>query len=577
MIARVGVSLERKLAAMRHWWRTTRALSGLAWTVGVVIALGLLCYHSDRFTGGLSIPAREAWRIVILLGGLATLGIALLRPLFRRLPDSALAAEVEQRFPVLKERLLTTIDLVPALGTSGASGRTSAGFSRAMVSALAEETRLAAADLDFRKAVNLKPLQRAFCVAALPLLVLAVDVSRAPDAFQNWLNRILYPHADVAPWADTRVWLTPGADILPRGEGLVVTVTTKGEPADRAVIRYRQEGDAADVWKTIELKSPTTPKTGATSTRTVSDDIAQATGEERQFTHKFPALGQTVTLYATANDGKSNEKIVRVEDRPTLLNSRLKLHFPAYMKRPDQILAETTGNIAAPVGTEVEIVATANKPLKTAEFVHNEKTVGHWKVEGEKTSGKLSVWKDGTYRLELTDNHGFGNPSPPRHEIRAIKDETPVVHINRPGTDMELVPNGSLPLVSRATDDYGVARMNLVFEKTRGEAYRGTTGAKSEKGSLQLPGPSGKTIETVSQRWNIASVKPIPGDILRYAVTATDTDTLNGPHIGRSSTFRVRVVSLLEMQRKLKELLDEEARNLAQLRARQLDAQRQLR
>jgi HAMP domain-containing protein len=116
------------------------------------------------------------------------------------------------------------------------------------------------------------------------------------------------------------------------------------------------------------------------------------------------------------------------------------------------------------------IIATANKPLKTAAFVHNEKTVGPWKVDGEKVSGQLSVWKDGTYRLELTDNHGFGNPSPPRHEIRAIKDETPTVHINRPGTDMELVPNGNVPLLSQAIDDYGITRMNLVYVKSRGEA-----------------------------------------------------------------------------------------------------------
>ena len=36
---------------------------------------------------------------------------ALLRPLMRRLPDMTLAADVERRYPVLRERLLTTLDL----------------------------------------------------------------------------------------------------------------------------------------------------------------------------------------------------------------------------------------------------------------------------------------------------------------------------------------------------------------------------------------------------------------------------------------------------------------------------------
>lgn len=405
MIARVGVSLERKLASMRQWWRTTRALSGLAWTVGIVIALGLICYHSDRFTGGLSVNAREIWRAIIIAGGLVTLIVALLRPLFRRLPDKALAAEVERRFPVLKERLLTTIDLIPALGTAGGSGSSSApspNFSRPLISALAEDTRLAAADLDFRRAVSLRPLQAASIAAALPLLILAVDVARSPDAFQNWLNRMMHIQSDIAPWADTRVWLTPEKTIMPRGDGLKVTVTTKGEPAEHCILRYRLEGDAADSWKSVELKKAEKREEGKGDSK--------KTETKNEFTYKFPSLGQSVTLVAMANDGRSNERDVRVEDRPTLLNVRLKLRYPSYMRKPEQVLAETTGNVVAPVGTEVEVLAKANKPLKTAEFVQNERTVGPWKVDKESVSGQLSVWKDGTYRLDLTDQNGFDNP-----------------------------------------------------------------------------------------------------------------------------------------------------------------------
>src|SRR5205823_535582 len=95
-------------------------------------------------------------------------------------------------------------------------------------------------------------------------------------------------------------------------------------------------------------------------------------------------------------------------------------------------------------------------------------------------------------------------------------------------------------------------------------------------GSLPLPGPTGAPQAHVQVRWNIGSVQPHPGEILSYEVDATDNDNLRGPHTGRSSVFRIRVVSLPEMQRLLKEQLDEEARALAQLRQKQIEAQRQL-
>lgn len=567
MIVQSGIALQRKLASMRNWWRTTHALSGLAWTLGVVVFLCLICYHVDRVTGGLSATAREAWRAAILLIGLATLAIGALRPLLRSLPDEALARDVERRYPALRERLLTTVNLIPALNTSGNTlpvPATDPGFSRPLMTALIEETRQVVANLDFCRAVNLHPLRVATIVLGVSLSVLLADYLRAPDAFRNWINRMIYVQEDIAPWADTRVWLSPEKSLLPRGEALQVTVRTQGAPAERATLRYRLEGDPADTWKTVELT--------ARNPRQVRTDSV-----EREFVYRFPALEQTVTLKAQVNDGQSNERVVRVEDRPALLNMRLRLRFPAYMKKPDQTIAETTGNIVAPVGTQVDVEAIANKPLQSAHMVQDGNPTLPWKVENDRAFGKLAVWRDGRYRLDLTDRNGFRNTTTTQYEIRALKDQTPDVQIQRPATDVELVPNGSVPLVARASDDYGIARMHLVYEKGRSDAYRGTTGARSSHGALPLPGPNGTPVVTVSQRWNIASVNPQPGDILTYHVTATDTDTLNGPHVGRSASYRVRVVSLLEMQRKLKDQLDEEARLLAQLRARQIDAQRTLR
>src|SRR5262249_54905974 len=137
------------------------------------------------------------------------------------------------------------------------------------------------------------------------------------------------------------------------------------------------------------------------------------------------------------------------------------------------------------------------------------------------------------------------------------------------------VPDGSFPLIARATDDYGVSRLRLGYTTLRTDPVKGDN-TKVRQGALPLHGADGSPQAHVSGRWNIGSVRPKPGDTLRYEVAATDNDTLNGPHTGRSLAYNIHVVSLLEMQRRLKEQLDEETRMLAQLRQRQVAARQQL-
>ncbi len=581
--------LRRKLAGTRRWWRATRFLGATAWLFAALAALALVCYHADR-VWILSASARETWRLVAGAGGLAGLAIAAAWIGLRALPDSLLAAQVERRYPVLRERLLTTIDLTPAYAASAPGvGGGSPGFSRSLAGSLIEETRQAAANLDFRRAVGFGPLRSALLIAALTVLAAGADYVAAPGAFRVWLERMANPRADIAPFALTRVWLTPDANLLPRGAGVGVTVTTRGGAPDRCTLRYRLDSDRAGEWKTATLTNPTPvragDKTAPGAARTNGVDGAnEKDGEARRFRYRFPALAQSLTLAASANDGRSNERRVLVEDRPTLLNARLTLHFPAYLHRPDQLLPESTGAIAAPVGTNVDVAAKANKPLQSANLRLDNRQAGAWRVQGDQTFGRLAVWKDGSYGLDLTDTHGFNNPAAPRYEIHALPDQPPTVQINRPATDMDLVPDGSLPLVAHASDDYGVARMTLNYDKLRGASGYQARGGSSDpdgksvaQGALALPGPNGAPQADAAVRWSIASAGAKLGDTLRYEVRAFDSDTLHGPHVAHSAAYRIRVVSLLEMQRRLKEQLDEESRALTGLRQRQTEAQKLVR
>jgi len=568
-----GSALEQKLAATRHWWRTTRVMRGAAWAIFAAAAIALICYRVDTHFV-LSASARIAWRLAIIGIGVAVLAVSAAASLLKKLPDAMLAAEVERCYPTLQERLLTTIELSPTLALSGDA----AGFSRQMTMSLAEETTRETSGMDFRRAVSTRSLRTASVTCLLMVGLLLAQRLAAPDSFDNWLKRMRNPVADIPVWANTRVWVTPEHDLLPIGEGVRVSVTTRGVPANSSTLFYRPAGDKTAAWHSITLGNP---RPGFDQ-----ESPASAPGvkpDALQFSCKLPGLASSIELYAKANDGRSNDKTVIVEPRPTLLNVKLTMHFPAYMHRDAQVIPVSTGSIAAPVGSVVDIIASANKPLKSAILSRDSRVVGALPIAsgGITTKAQLAISKDGTYGIALTDRHDFLNALPaPKYDIHAIQDLPPTVQVTRPSTDIDLVPDGSIPLVANATDDYGVTAVKLLYVKQRPDAMA-RTGAASMRsvgqGVLPLPVAATATQVNISERWHIGSVHGSAGDTVRYEVDAIDNDTLNGPHVGRSNILNIHLVSVLEMQRKLKDSLDEEARAVAQLRLSQIEAQKELR
>ncbi|HXG24042.1 MAG TPA: hypothetical protein VNJ09_05750, partial [Chthonomonadales bacterium] len=151
-------TLQSKLAAARRRWRSLQIGGGLALTFSVLVALSLLSFYCDRMLV-LSTAGRWAWLIVLVAGVLATGVIGILLPLLRPLSDEAVAIEVERRFPILGERLLTTVELARAGAGAGVSG--------AMISSLAAETAHAAEPLPFAQAIPVSTVRRPTILAAM--------------------------------------------------------------------------------------------------------------------------------------------------------------------------------------------------------------------------------------------------------------------------------------------------------------------------------------------------------------------------------------------------------------------------
>ncbi len=529
-------SLHAKLSAARRRWRLLNALTGTAVGFTALTALVFASFYSDRVLV-LGSSGRLAWLVALLGSAVLSAALIFARSVLKPITDEAVAARVEQRYPVLGERLLTTIELAHA-GAGGASSQ--------MVAALTRDTEAAASGISFPRAIPASDAGRPMALACVAAFLLLGHVTLAPHAMRVWLNRLLHPDADIPVFARTQVYVTPDT-VVPRGEPAAIAVKVMGRVQDRATLFYRQEGAG---WTIAELSKPQV--------------IGAPDGEVRKFQFQVPEAEQSLTYYATSGDGRSNPHTLRVEDRPTILSVRTHFTYPAYTHHPPETITATAGNIVAPVGTRVELLATANKPLKRATLVENGKPRGPWMVEGDTVRGKMVVARDETYCLNLVDQNGFTGQAPPQYTVRAQPDRPPEVQIVRPAADVDRTPNGSLTLQVRATDDYGVE--SLWVEHRVG----------TRTGEFGLPGQMGAPQVSSTGVWSLASLGLKPGDTVVYDAVARDGDTVSGPHSAKSAAYRIHILGVTEMRERLEAQQAQEREALKQLLERQKAAQAQL-
>lgn len=529
-------SLKAKITAARRRWRSLQAAGGLLAALAALVVLVLVAFYSDRLLVH-SGAGRQNWQWALLAAIVVLPLVSMLLPLLRPLTDETLAAHVERRFPDLNERLLTTIELARA----GAG----AGVSFSMIGQLARETERMAQGINFAGAMPLAPLARPAVFASVATVLLIGHLLVAPAAMGTWLRRILDPSADIPVYARTLLRVLPGDRVLPRGASVTLGIQAEGRLPERATLHYKPVG--SDRWTEVELAKPATVRT--------------ARGETlRKFTFTLQGAQQSLRYFATANDGRSNPHTIRVEDRPAILGVRLGLRYPAYTGRPPQTLAATAGNIVAPVGTRVEVTATANKPLRRALFVRDGKTGAPWRVSGATASGRLTVLRDGTYGLRLRDTTGFDAAETPQYTIHAQPDQPPAVQIVAPAADVERTPEGVVNLRITARDDWGVRDTRL--------AYR--IGGKH--GTLALPGGANRPVVNTGGAWNLAALPLRPGDTVTYEAVARDAV----PQTGRSAAYRVRILSAGEMRDRIEAEVNEERESLRRLIAGQQAARAEL-
>lgn len=346
---------------------------------------------------------------------------------------------IESAEPALRERLLAAVEL-----SANSEVKDSAEFREKLQDDVAKAVE--GVDWDSRlPSRSLKPwFLGAFGTAAVVAGLCFIPQLHLP----GFLARAAVPFANFERPASLKITIVepaPASTLAPIGSEVPLIIETEGAKAATATLEILAEGSRP---RKIEL-------TAFGTTR--FDGLVPVGQNDIQYrVHAEDAITPWHTLSARA--------------RPRIVSFEKTIVPPQYTGLPETKLTEDQGDLEALEGSTVKLTLTANQPLKSTEILLNpelaeKKTIPSSNAENTLTAVNTVIEvtpASATWLAALTAAEtGFTNEETTPWRITAIPDLPPTAQISEPAQQIELLPDEAVRLTGLATDDVGLASVQL--------------------------------------------------------------------------------------------------------------------
>lgn len=498
--------IEKKLAQLRGHIRLMFLSWGLAKVVIWAACLTLWLYYTDRILelpGGLRLAALISAVIVLLIVAVRSL----VYPLSKTLSDEDLALLVEREYPLLNDRLITSLQLLKE--QERYKDKASADMMRAVVS----ESFDIAGKLQFNEAVRSRRLLQIVGVSVLAMLVvfghawfdrddLSIWVRRAFGAGPEWptstqLEVMILARDQISQYPTTEelnvnFTFDPEAGIpelavsgvydVAAGSDLRLIARPSGAIPDDAEVRIVPwQQDAGGSW--VQGSAITRPM----------ERSALAAGEQQQvyFSYnKLSVINAVEQIYVRAGDASAGPFTLRVIPAPELTTSvELSYTYPEYLVMPPRTTTEPA--IDGVAGTSIDFRFATSKPLELGEGASAliiDPTVGlsqSFPIDTDHEAGenryktRIPALQLGMHRwrLRLLDQQGIENGQRIGDLISVKEDAPPSVRIVFSGEPLVsnqfvfVTPDAAIPVEFEMTDDYGVGSARMFWRFSSDTEY----------------------------------------------------------------------------------------------------------
>jgi hypothetical protein len=497
--------LDTTIRLVRRRWRLRVALGGVAVLVLAALAalvVGAYAMEQARFTPASVLAARGLVALAVAAAGWRYLA----RPALRPVPDARVALYLEEREPSFGAALLSAVEV------RGAAG---APASPAIARRLVADAAALARAVDFGRRVERAPLRRGAAAALGASLCAAALLMIGPAFVRSGARAVFWPFGHETAAAATpaaRVTVRPGDAQVPRGGDLSVHAALEHVSADEVVVLLRR-GAAAE-WERV----PMTPGAGGASAGA--------------YTTRLLDLDSAAQYRVEAGEVRSPAYTIRVVDRPFARRVALEYRFPAYTGLAAQRV-DDGGDVAAVRGTAVVVRVTPSAPARAGRLVVGG-GVSVPLVPGDSGTlvGTLRVDRPGSYHVELAGADGVPATASLDYVIDVLPDRPPTVTVAEPGRDVRVTRLEEVFTSVEAEDDYGVARVDLVYTVNGGPEQ---TVALHAAGARRTPEVS------AGHTFFLEELPLRPGDVVSYYARARDNDAVGGAHAASTDIYFLTV------------------------------------
>ena len=286
--------------------------------------------------------------------------------------------------------------------------------------------------------------------------------------------------------------------------------------------------------------------------------------------------------------GKASTRYYKIESRPRPAVRRFQktYHYPAYTRLGSEQVVETTGDLKALAGSNVDLKIEVDQPVIEAELqlqAGEEKQTVALSTADEKTlTGRITLRESGTYRVHLVARKTkFENKFAPNYEISVIADLLPSVRLGcrwprseKPKRNLIVPSDALIRLEGSARDDLGLASVKQMIRVNAGKWQETILAKDAGKDSL------------VRRDWDLldmASGAPLKsGDQVFTKLVATDVGGNRGESLVTQITissvgFSVQRLQDLTRQRQLLSHLERLRDTATQLRDQTKELREQFR
>jgi hypothetical protein len=512
--------IESKLAQLRGHIRLMFLSYGLGLLLVWIAGLALWLFWSDYL---LNLPA--VVRVTFLVISCLVLVVVIIRniiyPLSRTLTDEDLALLVEREYPLLNDRLITSLQFLKN------QDRYKDVASARMIEAVVGESFDLAGKLQFGEAVRSRRLLYVVMASICAMCLVFAHAYFARDPMSTWARRVFgadvawptrtkldvkFLEADQLALYPTDEDLTinfshdPAADVyqVALDSDLRIIVEPSGDIPSKAEVRI-------DVFAAERDGKGGLVKKGLQSTikRDMNREVigAETKNERVYFSYnKLSAQNTWEEIYIKAGDALAGPYVVVVIPPPELSGPlELNYHYAEYLRLPDRSTQDRA--IEGVAGTRVTMHFATTKPLAIegtegsriivdynvgtsapVRLEHDEKRDATEKENAAKNKAEQSAWHYSAiinlamgmsrYTLKLVDEGGIANSKRLGDLMQVKEDIAPAVRVLFSGDPLvsnQLVAvskDAVIPVEFELSDDYGVGQAKLFWRFAEEQEFR---------------------------------------------------------------------------------------------------------